>query len=167
MRRILVIGPGGSGKSTLATRLGQKLALPVIHLDRLYWQPGWVEPDPLQWAKQVDAVISQEAWVLDGNYSATLAARLHACDTVVFLDIPRLICLGRVLGRSLRHFGGRRPDMAPGCPERLSLDFLLWIWRYPSRSREKVLPLLEAHRSARHVVCLRSQSQIERFLRGA
>lgn len=164
MRRILVIGSGGSGKSSFARRLGTQLALPVIHLDRLYWQPGWVEPPAAQWAKQLDELTRQEAWVLDGNYSKTLAARLQACDAVVFLDRPRLVCLWRVLARGLRYFGRCRPDMAPGCPERLSLDFLLWVWRYPSRSRPKVLALLEAYRSGRDVVCLCRDAQIEAFL---
>ena len=43
MERILVIGCPGAGKSTLSRQLGEKLGLPVIHLDRLFWKPGWVE----------------------------------------------------------------------------------------------------------------------------
>jgi len=43
MSRIAVIGSPGAGKSTLARKLGQALGLEVHHLDRLYWQPGWVE----------------------------------------------------------------------------------------------------------------------------
>lgn len=40
MRRVLVIGASGAGKSTFAARMGQRTGLPVIHLDREYWQPG-------------------------------------------------------------------------------------------------------------------------------
>jgi adenylate kinase family enzyme len=165
MRRILVIGSGGAGKSTLARRLGDKLTIPVIHLDRLYWRPGWVEPDRTEWAKKIEELISQECWIMDGNYSGTLAERLCACDTVVFLDLPRLTCLWRVLTRALRLHGRSRPDMAPGCAEKLDLAFLLWVWRYPARSRGKVLSLLEAHRSSCNVICLRTPEQVENFLR--
>jgi len=41
MRRILVIGIAGGGKSTLALKLGEVLGLPVIHLDAIFWKPGW------------------------------------------------------------------------------------------------------------------------------
>ena len=43
MRRALVIGSGGAGKSTLARELGARAGLPVVHLDRLYWRPGWTK----------------------------------------------------------------------------------------------------------------------------
>ncbi len=44
MKRVMVVGPSGVGKSTLARGLGKVLNLPVVHLDKLYWRPGWVEP---------------------------------------------------------------------------------------------------------------------------
>ncbi|MGI4789951.1 MAG: hypothetical protein ACRYFS_14005 [Janthinobacterium lividum] len=40
MKRAAVIGPGGAGKSTLARQMGEKLALPVVHLDVVYWHEG-------------------------------------------------------------------------------------------------------------------------------
>ena len=43
MERILIIGCGGAGKSTLARQLGERTGLPVVHLDQLFWHPGWVE----------------------------------------------------------------------------------------------------------------------------
>lgn len=44
-RRIAVIGSSGAGKSTLSRLLGDVTGLPVVHLDKEHWQPGWVEPD--------------------------------------------------------------------------------------------------------------------------
>lgn len=165
MRRVLVIGSGGSGKSTFSTRLGSVLGLPVIHLDALYWSPGWVEPEKSAWAETVRQVIAQDAWILDGNYSGTLAQRIEACDTVIFLDVARLICMWRVLKRSIEHRGRTRPDMSAGCPEKLNLKFLLWIWNYPNRSRRKVLELLDRARATKQVAHLRTRRDVEAFMK--
>lgn len=164
MRRVLVIGAGGAGKSTMAIRLGQRTGLPVIHLDREYWQPGWIEPDEATWTATVTRLLAQERWILDGNFGGTLERRLAACDTVIFLDLPRRVSLWRVLKRRLRHHGGARPDMAPGCHERLSLHFLWWIWTYPRRRRPQVLRRLQQLRPDQTAVVLQSQAQVERFL---
>jgi adenylate kinase family enzyme len=166
MRRILVIGSGGAGKSTLARRLGERLGIEVVHLDALYWRPGWVEPPKEFWRERVAELLRRDAWILDGNYGGTLEQRLAACDAVVFLDLPRTLCLWRVLGRALRHRGRSRPDMAPGCPERLTLDFLRWVWGYRTRTRPKVLRLLAAHAEGRQIVRLRSRAEVEDFLAG-
>ncbi len=41
--RIAVLGPAGPGKSFLAARLAQATGLPLVHLDRLGYRPGWRE----------------------------------------------------------------------------------------------------------------------------
>ncbi len=48
-----MLGNCGSGKSTLARQLGAGLGLDVVHLDALYWRPGWVEPTDAEWADAV------------------------------------------------------------------------------------------------------------------
>lgn len=164
MKRILVIGSGGSGKTTVARRLAQRTGLPLIHLDAFYWRPGWRPTPPDDWRTKVQAFISRDAWIIDGNYGGTLDARLEACDTVVFLDLPRLVCLWRVLRRQVRHLGKVRPELPPGCRERLNWEFLAWIWTYPSRGRGDVLGRLAALDQSKRVVILRSSAAIEEFL---
>ena len=164
MRRVLVIGSGGAGKSTFAARLGARLGLPVIHLDALYWKAGWVDTPPDDWARVVADAVERDAWVMDGNYGGTLDVRLAACDTVVFLDLPRLVCLWRVLRRWLRYRGRTRPDMAAGCDEQFDAEFLWWIWTYPSRRRPGIFARLAALTGGQRVVVLRSQRETEAFL---
>lgn len=166
MQRVLVIGSGGSGKSTLARELGALLHLPVIHLDAHHWQPGWVEPPKAEWNARVAELIEGESWIIDGNYSGSLSARLAACDTVLFLDLHRTICLGRVIKRRLLHRWRGRPDMAPDCPEKLDLKFLGWIWDYPKRTRPKVLALIEKEGMGKPVIRLRRPSEVAKFLDG-
>lgn len=164
MQRVLILGSGGAGKSTLAMQLARITGIEAIHLDTLYWKPGWIEPDPGEWESKLAEVLGGDAWIMDGNYSRTLPMRLAACDTVVFLDLPRVTCLWRVVKRFLRHRGRTRPDMREGCPERLTLEFLAWVWNYRYRSRPKVLALLEAHRSSRTLVHLACERDVRRFL---
>jgi adenylate kinase family enzyme len=164
MKRILVIGSGGAGKSTFARRLGERLGLAVLHLDAFYWRPGWVETPKDEWRQTVEELCAGEAWLMDGNYSGTLAVRLAACDTVVFLDLPRTLCLWRVLKRALIYRGTSRPDVAEGCHENLNMEFFLWVWNYPRRSRPKVLSRLEEHGRGKQIFILHSSAEVEKFL---
>ena len=54
--------------------------------------------------------------------------------------------------------------MADSCPERLNIEFLVWIWNYRKRTRPKILKLLQEHKSDREIIRLRSSEQIEQFL---
>jgi adenylate kinase family enzyme len=44
MKRVAVVGVTRSGKTTLAITLSQRLGVPHIELDALYWQPNWTPP---------------------------------------------------------------------------------------------------------------------------
>jgi adenylate kinase family enzyme len=164
MRRVLVIGSGGAGKSTFATRLSARTGLPVIHLDALFWKAGWTPTPPSEWAGVVVGLLARPSWIMDGNYGGTLDARLAACDTVVFLDLPRRVCLWRVMKRWWRQRGRVRPDMAAGCEEQLSLEFLRWIWGYPANQRPTTLRKLGALDGGQRVVVLRSPAAVEAYL---
>lgn len=157
MRRVLIVGSGGAGKSTLAVRVGARTGLPVVHLDAHYWRAGWTATPAEEWRRTVAALSAAPAWVMDGNYGGTLDLRLAASDTVVFLDLPRVVCLWRIVRRALRHRGRSRPDMAPGCPEQLSWEFVRWVWSYPHRRRPGVLRRLAALPATTRVVVLRSR----------
>src|SRR5450631_2597540 len=116
MRRIVILGCSGSGKSTLARRLGARLGLPVVHLDVLFWEPGWTEPDNAAFRARVGAAIAGDAWVSDGNYTTrTFDLRLPRADLIVWMDTPRLVCLARTLKRSA--LARPRPDLPVGCEE--------------------------------------------------
>jgi adenylate kinase family enzyme len=167
MKRVAIIGPGGSGKSALARRLGDMLGLEVIHLDALFWKPGWVETPYDEWRRTVEGLAGRQSWIIDGNYGRTMEVRLAAADTVIFLDLPRLTCLWRVIKRLLQYRDGDRPDMAPGCNERFGLDFLRflkWIWGYRTRSRPRVLGRLERFSEGKQVHILRRPGDAKSFL---
>ncbi len=164
MNKIAIIGSGGSGKSTLAIRLGRGLDLPVYHLDALYWNRGWVATESEKWEQKQRELCAESGWVMDGNYGGTMDVRLSACDTVIFLDLPRMLCLYRVIRRAWRYRNRTRLDMAEGCPERIQGEFLRWIWNYPKVRRPVILEKLNQLRYSKTVVVLSSRRAIKRFL---
>jgi adenylate kinase family enzyme len=167
VRRIVIVGSGGSGKSRLAITLGEQLDIPVVHLDRLYWRPGW-EPTPDdEWRAVQAELVRQPAWILDGNHEATLDVRLPAADAVVFLDVPRGRCLARAVRRSFAYRWRSRPDRAEGCRERLDRDFVRWIWTFPARGRPALLAAIRDHAAHAEVVRLRTRRDVRRFLNSA
>ncbi len=165
MNRVVIVGSGGAGKSRLARRLGAVTGLPVVHLDREYWRPGWTKPPSAEWRTRVDALLAGERWITDGNFESTMARRFAAADTLVFLDVAPVICVWRALRRTV--FDRARADLADGCRERVDLEFLRWIWRYRREQRPKVLARLAEHAQGRTIAILRGDADIEAFLAGA
>jgi adenylate kinase family enzyme len=166
VKKVAIIGSGGSGKSTLATRLGKALDIPVYHLDRLFWQPGWRETPRDEWRALQERICAQPQWIIDGNYSGTLDIRLAACDTVVWLDLPTAVCLASTLRRILRYRGRTRPDMGEGCPEQFDWAFLRWIASFRRQARPRIVRKLGELPATTEVVVLTSRREMARWLEG-
>ena len=163
MRRILVLGSSGSGKTTFARSVGDQLGLEVIHLDSHYWRPNWVEPSQDTWEQTLVSLLKKENWVMDGNYTSSLPLRLSYADTVIFLDFGRLHCLWRVVGRYRRYKGGNRPELPPGCNEKIDRDFIKWIWDYPRRSRSRIMAVL-ADSDVKNQIFLKGPKEVGVYL---
>ena len=164
MERILIIGSPGAGKSTLAAEVARITGLPLIHLDRHHWKPGWVELGPEEWAVKVRELIDEPRWVIDGNYSGSLSLRLTRADMVVDLDLPTALCLARIVKRALRHRGRVRPDMGEGCPEQLNWPFLLYTARFRRQGRRRIEARMAGFGGTR--IRLRSRREVRAFLAG-
>ncbi|MBR5617214.1 MAG: DNA topology modulation protein [Oscillospiraceae bacterium] len=164
MERIMIIGCGGAGKSTLARQLGAKLNLPVVHLDKLFWRPGWEHISREEFDRLHREVLAQEKWIIDGNYDRTMGERAKYCDTIIYLDFSRAACLMGVAKRILTSYGRVRPDMAEGCPERFDLDFLKWIWDFNKNNREKTYRLLNEV-EGKETVVLKNRRAVRLFLK--
>jgi adenylate kinase family enzyme len=162
VQRVCIVGPGGAGKSTLARQLGVCTGLPVVHLDRHFWHPGWIETPRDEWRVRQRELFAGDAWIADGNYSATLDERLPRADTVVLLDFPAWRTLPRVLRRSIGHHGEEL--QADGCPEHVELQFLRWVANYRRRSRPKVFAAIAEHAPYARVYVLCSPRAVDAFV---
>ena len=163
MRRVVILGCSGAGKSTFARALGARLGAPVVHLDALFWRPGWVEPENQPFRAAVKAAIAGDAWVTDGNYvGRTFDLRMPRADAVLFIDQPRWLCVYRILWRWLTAFGRRRPDLAEGCAENFDWDFFLWTWTFNAKSKPRILAAAAAYPTP--VTVLNGDAGMRRFL---
>ena len=163
MERVLIIGCSGSGKSTLARAMGEKLGLPVIHLDQLWWKPGWENFTREEFDEKLNAVLTESRWIMDGNFQRTLPKRLEKCDTVIYLDFSRWACLRGVMHRIVKNHGKVRPDMGAGCPERFDWEFMKWVWNFNKNKREKYYRLLNEAQGVNTIV-LKNRRMVKRFL---
>jgi len=163
MERVIIIGCGGAGKSTLARQLGEKLNLPVVHLDKLFWHPNWVESTREEIDEKIRREMQKPQWIMDGNYNRTMPERMKCCDTVIYLDFNRLTCLLGVCKRVITNYGRVRPDMGDGCPERFDPDFMKWVWNFNKKHRQRIYRLLNEAEGV-HTIVLKNRRMVKRFL---
>jgi adenylate kinase family enzyme len=164
MKKVLVIGSSGAGKSTFSRCLSEKTGLPLIHLDVLYWKPNWVETDKEEWKRILEKAVAGDSWIMDGHFGGTVEMRLEKCDTVIFLDMPRVLCVYRVLKRVVTYQRGKRPDIADGCDEKFDWKFLKCVWNFPERSKPRIEKLLAEHQKTKTIFRLKSTKEVENFL---
>ncbi len=165
MKRVLVIGSPGAGKSTFALKLSKRINLPVIHLDKEFWNPGWIETPADQWRAKVRELVEPDKWIIGGSYDSSLDIRLPRADTVIFMGFPRRLCLWRVFKRIITSLGKVRFDMAEGCPEKIDFGFFKWIWNYRRDHYPKIYEKLNSHHNSKNLIFIKSPAEARRFIR--
>jgi adenylate kinase family enzyme len=170
-----VVGCIGAGKSTVAVRLGALTGLPVVHLDRCWWHDGQyritgkksVTEHTLSAQEFRDLqlrVAAEDKWIIDGGYVADLDTRLARADTVIFLDLPRRVCLWRLV----RRHGRRRADYPDQVREGFGwlLVLVRWVISYPSQKRPAIEEAIARYCGAStEIVRLQRRAQVDQFLR--
>ena len=165
MQRILVMGSSGSGKSTFSKRLSDITGIPVVSVDALFWRPGWVESEKAEFHKRLSAAAQQPRWIMDGNFTGHLVElRRDACDTLIWFDLPRATCMLGILTRIAKSYGRVRPEMAEGCPEKIDLEFLRYVWNFRQQQRPKLLAYFEGLRPDQTFITFTHRAQADRYL---
>jgi len=169
-RRIVIAGISGNGKTTLGRRLAHKLGLPFTELDALMHQPGWVPAETGKFRLEVEAVMdASDGWVLDGMYQGQLGDLvLRRADTLVWLDQPLPLVLGRLVRRVVKDIVTKR-DLFNGNRQ---------TWRFAFFTRDSLISFaIKSHFKRRRewpaaigappnleIVRLRSPREVERWL---
>ena len=158
-----MLGMGGAGKSVLARRLGAAWELPVVHLDAVFWGPGWRATPPEMWRVVVAGLAGGDRWVIEGGYPEVLDLVLARAELAVFLDLPRRVTIPRLVLRPLRRRDRNRGDLPRGLRHVVDRENLGWAWRWPDRDRPGVVTALGGFGG--ETVVLRSRLALRRWRR--
>ena len=164
MNKILIIGGSGSGKSYLANKLSEKLNIPVLHLDTIFWSPGWVKREKSKFLSDLESFMKNETGIIDGYYESSFLERINWCDTIIFLDFSTFNLLQSVILRfiKIKFLGATRHTIAEGCPEKIDLEFLKWVYSFNKDNREKIVSYIT--NSKKKVYILRNKGEVDKFI---
>ncbi len=174
--RISVVGVSGSGKSTLASQIAERLQIPRLELDSVFHLEGWSQREPDEFRSIVADFVTQDWWVVDGNYAGqgVLDIVWAAADTVVWIDLPRHTVMRRITSRSLlRSFTGeelwngnteRPQNLLRWDPEE---NIVRWAWtRYAPTKEGYETRITDPQWTHCNIVRLRSTSQVAAYAAG-
>ena len=170
MHRLNVVGTSCSGKTTLARALAERLDLPHIEMDALFWGRDWTPVPADVFRTRVAKAAARDRWVLDGGYSPVRDLTWSRADTVVWLDYPIRTVLSRWARRTVARARSGE-EFWPGTDNRESMrlafqrdGLLAWILTTHRRRRRTMAAQLAAHPGIRHIrLC--SPAETERWLR--
>jgi adenylate kinase family enzyme len=167
VRRVAIVtSASGCGGTTVGRRLARRLGVPFHELDALFWQPDWTAPEAEDFRERVTEIVTTDSWVIDGSYQSWLGQLVLAeADVVVWLDLPLLVWLPRLLRRTVSRairgeelWAGNRESLRNSFASRDSL--ILFALRHHGRRRVAY----PARFASYALVRLRTQAAIERFL---
>ena len=164
-KRIMVIGSPGSGKSTFSRDLAQITFIPLIHLDKEFWNNGWIETPREEWVKKQKRLIAGDEWIIDGNYGGTMDIRLEKADIVICFKLSRTVCLLSYFKRVITNISKVRPDMPEGCPEKFDFEFMKYIWNFPKASGLRNLERLRKNNDKK-IIVFSKRSEVNKYIRG-
>ncbi len=142
-QKIAILGASGSGKTTFAQNLSKRLNIPLHHLDKISWKPGWEKEQERIIKKRHAQICSKKKWIIDGNQINYIDKRFAQADIIIVFDMNRLKNLYRIVLRWLKFRKKQRPDLSPGCFEQLSRGYLKYVWNFDECYKPDIMHALE------------------------
>lgn len=159
MKKIIVIGCPGSGKTTFAEKLQRKTGLPLYYLDAIWHRPDREHISRDDFDARMQEIFTEDAWIIDGNYSRTIEMRLKECDAVFLFDLPTEICLQGAIDR----LGKERYDM-PWIDTDLDPTFKSKIERFATEMLPIIYNLIEKYGQNKEIVVFKSREEANRYV---
>lgn len=176
MRRVSVVGSSASGKTSASRVIEERLGLARVELDSVYHQSDWTPLPDDQFRSVVEDIVSQEAWVIDGNYTSAgvLDIVWQRADTVVWLDPPKFVVMWRVVSRTLSRgmwgtelWNGNRESLKNMLKWDPETNIIRWAWTRFDHTRSKY-ELRTRDPTWSHITFVRlcSRTEVRDFLNG-
>ncbi len=156
-KKFALIGLPGSGKSTFAAKLGRILGIPVHHLDRHMFEVGGKKRDKQEFIEIQKAMLSEEAWVIEGCSFSTFEMRFAKADVLIYFQLPRLVCFLRLFKRLFNYkkdFGGLRA---------VTWEILKYTWNFDKEKRTRIEELRKKYPRTDFVI-FKNQKDADIFL---
>lgn len=160
MKKAIVIGCPGSGKTTFAEKLRERTGMPLYYLDAVWHKPDRTHISREEFDKRQAEILSQDTWIVDGNYSRTVEVRIQRCDTVFLFDLPTQMCLQGATDR----LGKERYDM-PWIDTELDPNLKREIEEFPEKNLPTIYRLLDQYRENKTVVIFKTREQADEYLK--
>lgn len=153
--------------------MAQRTGLRVIELDALFWGRDW-QPAPLElFRHRVEREIKDGGWIVVGNYSQVRDLVWKPADTLIWLDLPLLLVMSRLLRRTVGRVATREELWNTGNRETLRNSFfsrqsiLWWALKTHRRNRERFAIECEFLGKDKTIVRLQTSREVERFVAAA
>lgn len=160
MKKILIIGCPGSGKSSLAVWLSKELSLPLVHLDKINWLNNQEYLSRDKFNNQLTNELMKKEWLIDGNYNRTLEKRITHADTVIWLDLPKQVCLFRIIKRYITN---HHKVNSHGNPDTISWSFIKFVWQFNKKTSPQIKNLETMYKKHTNFITLHSTKEVSYF----
>lgn len=162
LERVLVMGGAGAGKSTLARKIGERLGLPVLHLDRFVFGPNWTRVAPQVARERLIAAMEGGHWVIDGMYPQFSDLTLAQAELVLWIEQPWWRRLWRTWRKTRIHRGKTRADRPDGAEEAFGWRYVRMVLSFGRFTRDVEQRLRVA--TTGDVRCLKDDRGVQRFV---
>jgi adenylate kinase family enzyme len=163
LKKIVIIGSSGAGKSTFARALGSVLNVNIFHLDRLLWLCDWKGRTEYARRRVLKNLTVRREWIIEGNYLRFSKIHVDAADTIIFLDIPPVVCCWHLLQRHREYYRCSRYDIPEGCTDRLTFQRMVKVLTFRFHGRRTIEETL-CNYKYKNIIRLCSTKEMEEFL---